>query len=71
IRMEPQYMMIGEAAGTAAFLAVKKRVAVSQIDVAALQQKLRAQGAVLHLSQEIQSVPTSLRDVGHPQISHQ
>jgi hypothetical protein len=47
--------MIGEAAGTAASMAVTKRVAVSRIDVAALQQKLRAQGAVLHLSQEIQS----------------
>jgi hypothetical protein len=55
IRMEPQYMMIGEAAGTAASMAVKKRVAVSQIDAAALQQKLRAQGAVLHLSQEMKS----------------
>jgi len=53
IRMEPQYMMIGEAAGTAASLAVKNRAPVSQIDVAVLQRKLRSQGAILHLSQEV------------------
>ena len=53
IRMEPQYMMIGEAAGTAASLAVKNRAPVSQIDVAVLQRKLRSQGAILHRSQEL------------------
>ncbi|HET6935787.1 MAG TPA: FAD-dependent oxidoreductase [Candidatus Angelobacter sp.] len=52
IRMEPQYMMIGEAAGTAASEAVKNREPVSQVDIAVLQQKLRSQGAILHLSQE-------------------
>ncbi len=47
IRMEPQYMMLGQAAGTAAALAVAADVAVQRVDVGALRERLAAQGAVL------------------------
>jgi len=43
----PPCMATGEAAGTAAALAVKSGVNVKQLDVAVLQKQLRAQGAIL------------------------
>lgn len=46
LRMEPQYMIIGQAAGVAAKLAVARRVAVQRIDTEALRARLRAQRAV-------------------------
>lgn len=49
LRMEPQYMILGEAAGVAAALAVRGRVPVSKISVAKLQARLREQRAVLSL----------------------
>jgi hypothetical protein len=47
IRMEPQFMMLGHAAGLAAVMAVRKGVAVQEIDVAELQHWLRRQKQVL------------------------
>lgn len=52
VRMEPQYMIIGQAAGTAAALAVKSHVALDAIDPALLQQHLRENGGILHLEQQ-------------------
>jgi hypothetical protein len=49
IRMEPQYMILGHAAGVAAALAGKQRVPVQHIDIAGLRQKLMAQRQVLSL----------------------
>ncbi len=46
MRMEPQYMMMGHAAGIAAALAVRGNSAVQDIAVPALQQQLRDEGAV-------------------------
>lgn len=43
----PPCMATGEAAGTAAALAIKSGVNVKQIDVASLQKQLRSQGAIL------------------------
>jgi hypothetical protein len=47
IRMEPQYMILGQAAGVAAKIAIESGKSVQEIDPRALTQKLRAQGAVM------------------------
>ena len=47
IRMEPQYQMLGQAAGTAAALAVSTGRAVHDLDVPSLRAALLADGAVL------------------------
>lgn len=44
LRMEPTYMAMGQAAGTAAAMAVRGRQAVQAISVAALQDRLRQDG---------------------------
>jgi hypothetical protein len=46
-RIMPFVCCIGEAAGEAAALAVQNRCGVSEIDVAALQNRLREQGAFI------------------------
>jgi hypothetical protein len=61
VRMEPQYMIIGQAAGIAAALAVKTKVSIQNVSLPTLQQRLRLHGAILHLDQEAKStqpVPT-------------
>jgi hypothetical protein len=52
LRMEPQYMIIGQAAGVAAALAIHDRLPVQGIDVARLQRELQKTGAVLDLPGE-------------------
>lgn len=52
VRMEPQYMIIGQAAGVAAAMAIKTHEPVQKIDVAKLQKLLRDHGAILHVDQE-------------------
>ncbi|MGH9937756.1 MAG: FAD-dependent oxidoreductase, partial [Blastocatellia bacterium] len=47
LRMEPQYMMIGQAAGVAAKMAIEKKIAAQEVDTAALTAKLRSQRAVM------------------------
>ena len=47
IRMEPQYQMLGHVAGLAAARAAASGRAVQALDVAALQDDLRAAGQVL------------------------
>jgi hypothetical protein len=46
LRMEPQYMIIGQAAGVAAKLAVEKKSAVQDVETKTLSTKLREQRAV-------------------------
>ena len=50
VRMEPQYMIIGQAAGVVASLAIEKHSAVQDISIPALQEKLHKQKAVLNLT---------------------
>lgn len=47
VRMEPQYMILGQAAGVAATMAVEGHKTVQDVDSAALTAKLRTQGVVL------------------------
>jgi len=47
IRCMPQCMAMGEAAGTAAALAVQQQRSVRKIDIKQLQQQLQHQGAIL------------------------
>jgi hypothetical protein len=46
LRMEPQYMIIGQAAGVAAKMAIDANIPVQAVSPAALQAKLRSQRAV-------------------------
>ncbi|MDQ6690314.1 MAG: FAD-dependent oxidoreductase [Gemmatimonadota bacterium] len=46
LRMEPQYMMIGQAAGVAAALALSADVPPQDIDIAALRRILKSEGMV-------------------------
>lgn len=56
LRMEPQYMMMGHAAGVAASQAIAERVAVQDVDLKALQKKLRDQKQVLELPEATASL---------------
>jgi FAD-dependent oxidoreductase family protein len=49
LRMEPQYMIFGHAAGVAAKMAIERQLAVQDIDTRALSAKLLSQRAILHL----------------------
>ena len=55
LRMEPQYMIIGHAAGAAAAMAIQGGIPVQQVSVPALQKTLKSEGAVFHYSQSEQS----------------
>lgn len=47
LRMEPVFMMLGHAAGDAAHLALSDKTSVQQVNVKALRDLLKAEGAVL------------------------
>ena len=49
VRMEPQYQMLGQAAGTAAAMAAQHEVGVHEVGIDELQDRLRRGGAVLSL----------------------
>src|SRR6185436_2713074 len=53
LRMEPQYMILGQAAGVAAAMALKSGKAVQEIDTADLSAKLKSQGAVFEWRQAV------------------
>ena len=47
LRMEPQYMMMGQAAGVAAKIAIANNYAVQEIDAAQLGRELKKEGVIL------------------------
>jgi FAD dependent oxidoreductase len=47
LRMEPTFMILGEAAGTAAALAIETQESVQSVDYGMLRQRLLANGAIL------------------------
>jgi hypothetical protein len=47
LRMEPVYMIVGQAAGVAAWMAIKEKSRLHDIDTAALTAMLRSQGAIV------------------------
>jgi hypothetical protein len=49
VRLEPTWTVLGESAGVAAAMAARAGVAVQDVDVGALQARLRALGQVLEL----------------------
>jgi hypothetical protein len=51
VRMEPQYMIVGQAAGVAAAMSIKAKTPVQKVDIQALQKNLREHGAILHMEQ--------------------
>jgi hypothetical protein len=55
LRMEPQYMIAGQAAGVAAAMAIRKNVAVQDIDRGQLTTVLREHGAIFELSEDRQA----------------
>jgi len=50
VRMEPQYMILGQAAGVAAKMSIDSGKPVQDIDTAALATKLRARAAVMEFA---------------------
>ncbi len=64
VRMEPQYMILGQAAGTAASLALKANVALRELPTPQLQSKLREHGAYLN----IDDVNTEAAKRGEPKV---
>lgn len=59
VRMEPQYMMIGQAAGVAAALAIRHHRPVQELSIDELQAELRKEGAILHLDQQAHRAQSS------------
>jgi hypothetical protein len=49
LRLEPQYMIMGQAAGVAASMAARTDTPVQDVDMKTLQEKLLRQGAILEL----------------------
>ncbi|MGH9673978.1 MAG: FAD-dependent oxidoreductase, partial [Bryobacteraceae bacterium] len=54
LRMEPQYMIIGQAAGVAAKMAIAGSKPVQEVDTQELRNRLKQQGAIFEWVQDVQ-----------------
>jgi hypothetical protein len=68
VRMEPQYMILGEAAGVAAAMSIRDNKAVQDIDTAQLTQRLIEQGAVMEYH-PANPTPPSIRQLFRTQAA--
>jgi len=68
VRMEPQYMILGQAAGVAAAMAIGDKKAVQDIDTVKLTHRLVEQGAVIEYRPALPTPPTILQ-LFHKQTS--
>ncbi len=66
LRMEPQYMIMGQAAGVAAALAIRGGHAVQDIDTRELTRELLRQGAIIEYTPNAQDSKISLFHVKQP-----
>jgi hypothetical protein len=60
VRMEPQYMILGEAAGVAAAMSIQQKQPVQEIDTKQLSQTLLKQGAILEYHPKPPAPPSIL-----------
>ncbi|HEX4229639.1 MAG TPA: FAD-dependent oxidoreductase [Bryobacteraceae bacterium] len=68
LRMEPQYMILGQAAGVAAAMSVRQQQAVQDVDTKQLSQTLIKQGVVLEFRPQL-PVPPSILQFFHQSVS--
>ena len=61
VRMEPQYMILGQAAGVAAAMAIGDKKAVQDIDTGKLTHRLVEQGAVIEYRPALPTPPTIMQ----------
>jgi hypothetical protein len=60
LRLEPVYMIMGEAAGVASKMAIDRRQSVQEIDTGELARELKAKGAVMEWTNPHHVQPTPL-----------
>ena len=63
MRFIPSCVLTGQAAGTAAAMAIKAGCTLQEIDVAALQENLAATGVMIHMTEELLCNPVKPRRV--------
>jgi len=66
IRLEQTFFSLGQAAGTAAVLAIAQRVAVQDVDYAALRERLMRDGQVVSLGLVPAKENADVGQVGNP-----
>jgi hypothetical protein len=72
IRMEPVFMILGQAAGTAACMAIDENTAVQTVNLHKLQAQLKADGQVLSIGGGVAGdydVPSLLLDFGPTSVA--